>query len=139
MSRMKLFLQLEGASFILLDAEEQSEHCGTALNSPLEGEGTAGAVMQQKCCWEGCVYLQEHKTLKLQGCCLLFELCTFTPATYPWYLGCCAQDVPWAQSCPLLTGLMSLCAFMSQQYPAEAVPYAILPSSKGASSWQGLC
>lgn len=63
MSRMNLFLQLEGASFILLGAEEQSEHRGTALNAPLEDEGTAGAVMQQKCSWEGCVYLQEHKAL----------------------------------------------------------------------------
>lgn len=62
-SRTKLFLQLEASSFILLDAKEQSEHRGTALNAPLEDEGTAGAVMQQKCCWEGCVYLQEHKTL----------------------------------------------------------------------------
>lgn len=60
---MKLFLQLEGVSFILLDAEEQREHHGTALNASLEDEGTAAAVMQQKCCWEGCVYLQEHKTL----------------------------------------------------------------------------
>lgn len=51
----KLFLQLEGASFILLDAEGQIEHHGTALNTPLEGEGTPGAVMQQECCWEGCV------------------------------------------------------------------------------------
>lgn len=62
-SRTKLFLQLEASSFILLDAKEQSEHRGTALNAPLGDKGTAGAVMQQKCCWEGCVYLQEHKTL----------------------------------------------------------------------------
>lgn len=62
-SRTKLFLQLEGASFILLDAEQQKEHHGTALNAPLEDEGMAGAVMQQECCWEGCVCLQEHKTL----------------------------------------------------------------------------
>lgn len=34
MSRMKVIFQLEGAFFVLLDAEEQSEHRGTALNAP---------------------------------------------------------------------------------------------------------
>jgi len=51
--REELFLQLEGASSVLLDAAEQSRHRGTALNAPLGDRArcghAAGMLLERVC------------------------------------------------------------------------------------------
>lgn len=145
--KKELFRQLDGASFILVDAEQGRERCGTASSAP-RGEEGLGAVMPQECCWKGCVCLQEHELLQMPGCCLLscarspwvgqrrlrslLLLPSASDAGHGVRFG--VQSCAAARTCPQDPSLSTCPQSPSAACPAEAFPHATLPAPRGPST-----